>query len=229
MWLFAGNGLWYLISQTDTLTRVVLGLLLTVSLLCWTIFLAKMIILLLKQRQLKKVEKRIKHITSVQDLLVLATESSGTLPGYYLSKTLVSLKALLVVDKIHAMPTMTQRQWEIFQQHAQQTIDDVIMHEESYLAILSTSAAVSPLLGLFGTVWGLIHAFMSIADKQTADIATIAPGIAQALTTTLAGLLVAIPALVMFNVCQMQLRSIEQRLIIIADKVILTGHQLVAD
>ena len=65
--------------------------------------------------------------------------------------------------------------------------------------MLSVSAAVSPLLGLFGTVWGLVHAFVRIGELQTADIATVAPGIAEALITTLAGLMVAIPALVMYH------------------------------
>ena len=84
-------------------------------------------------------------------------------------------------------------------------VDAIVVHEESYLPFLSTSAAVAPLLGLFGTVWGLIHAFMRISEKQVADITTVAPGIAEALVTTLAGLFVAIPALIMFNYLNIQL------------------------
>ena len=64
-------------------------------------------------------------------------------------------------------------------------LDDMIGNEESYLPVLSTSAAISPLLGLFGTVWGLIHSFISISQRGSADIVTVAPGIAEALITTL--------------------------------------------
>ena len=78
--------------------------------------------------------------------------------------------------------------------------------EESYLPFLFTSASVSPLLGLFGTVWGLVHAFIRISEKQSADITTVAPGIAEALITTLAGLLVAVPALVMYHYLIAQIR-----------------------
>ena len=85
------------------------------------------------------------------------------------------------------------------QRYLAQTVDVVMAHEESYVSLLATSAAIAPLLGLFGTVWGLVHAFMSIHELQSADIATVAPGIAEALITTLVGLMLAIPALVMFN------------------------------
>jgi len=81
--------------------------------------------------------------------------------------------------------------------------------EESYLWILSTSAAAATLLGLFGTVWGLIHAFLRISQKQSADIVTVAPGIAEALMTTLVGLIVAIPALILFNYLSVQVRRME--------------------
>jgi biopolymer transport protein ExbB/TolQ len=60
---------------------------------------------------------------------------------------------------------------------------------------------------------------MRISETQIADIATIAPGIAEALITTLAGLIVAIPALIMFNYLQTKTRSLEHSLIILADRV----------
>jgi biopolymer transport protein TolQ len=102
----------------------------------------------------------------------------------------------------------------------------MLLHNEEYLAVLSSSAAVAPLLGLFGTVWGLIHAFIRISETQVADIATIAPGIAEALITTLAGLLVAIPALVMFNYLHTKTRALEQQLITLADRITFIFQQL---
>ena len=93
------------------------------------------------------------------------------------------------------------------------------MHqEELFLPVLSTSAVVSPLLGLFGTVWGLVHAFMGIAQQRSADIAAVAPGIAEALITTLGGLIVAIPALIMFNYVQTRQRMFEFQLVSLADR-----------
>src|SRR5439155_18764244 len=110
--------------------------------------------------------------------------------------------------------------------HIDQTVDSFVEQERQNLPLLATCAGVAPLLGLFGTVWGLVHAFMRISEKQIADIVTVAPGIAEALITTLAGLLVAIPALLMFNYLQVQVRIIEQRLGAMAHKMGVTMQQL---
>jgi biopolymer transport protein TolQ len=63
------------------------------------------------------------------------------------------------------------------------------------MGLLATAASVSPLLGLLGTVWGVMFAFMNIGQTGTASIAAVAPGIAEALLATIAGLVVAIPAM----------------------------------
>ena len=93
-----------------------------------------------------------------------------------------------------------------------------MIESETYLPILGTSAAASPLVGLFGTVWGLIHAFVNISQEKSADIAVVAPGIAEALTTTLAGLIVAIPAMIAFNYFSNELRKQEQQLSHLTDR-----------
>ncbi len=67
------------------------------------------------------------------------------------------------------------------------------------MGLLATAASVSPLLGLLGTVWGVMYSFMNIGQMGTASIAAVAPGIAEALMTTIAGLCVAIPAMAGHN------------------------------
>jgi len=101
----------------------------------------------------------------------------------------------------------------------EQTTAQLVAAEESYISILSMSVSVSPLMGLFGTIWGLIHAFVRIGEFQSADIATVAPGIAEALITTLAGLMVAIPAAIMFNVVTNRLRDFERQMFLLTDAV----------
>ena len=76
------------------------------------------------------------------------------------------------------------------------------------------------MIGLFGTVWGLMHSFMSIAQKHTADIVTVAPGIAEALLTTLAGLMVAIPALIMYHYLTHRVRLLEHDLYKLSDVIV---------
>ena len=89
---------------------------------------------------------------------------------------------------------------------------------DMHIAILKTSAEAAPLLGLLGTIWGLIHSFVRISFERVADIVTVAPGIAEALITTLAGLLVAIPALLFFHILHRKLQVYEQELVVLSER-----------
>jgi len=219
--IFLGNSIWNLVSQADIISKIVLLILLFISILCWTVFLYKLILFSIKKRQVKSVVRALSKATNFNELVGVAATYKDTLPGYFLSKNLTFLKNMLIMDHDSGKAEIKQREWELFQHHMDQNIEEIVYHEQSYLAILSTSAAAAPLLGLFGTVWGLVHAFVRISEKQSADIATVAPGIAEALITTLAGLAVAIPALVMFNYCTSQVRKIDQLFTMLTDKLVL--------
>jgi biopolymer transport protein TolQ len=70
---------------------------------------------------------------------------------------------------------------------------------ESALGFLATTASVSPFIGLFGTVWGIMETFQSIGARGSATLAVVAPGISEALIATAAGLAAAIPAVIFYN------------------------------
>jgi biopolymer transport protein TolQ len=70
---------------------------------------------------------------------------------------------------------------------------------ETHLSFLASVGSVSPYVGLFGTVWGIMHAFNGLASLQQVTLATVAPGIAEALVATAIGLFAAIPAVVAYN------------------------------
>ena len=70
---------------------------------------------------------------------------------------------------------------------------------ETNLSFLASVGSVSPYVGLFGTVWGIMHAFTGLASLQQVTLSTVAPGIAEALVTTAIGLFAAIPAVVAYN------------------------------
>lgn len=70
---------------------------------------------------------------------------------------------------------------------------------EKYLTFLATTGSTAPFVGLFGTVWGIMNAFRSIGTTGSANLATVAPGIAEALIATAVGLFAAIPAVVAYN------------------------------
>ncbi len=70
---------------------------------------------------------------------------------------------------------------------------------EAYVPFLATVGSTSPYVGLFGTVWGIMNAFMALGQMQQATLTTVAPGIAEALIATAMGLFAAIPAVVAYN------------------------------
>ncbi len=70
---------------------------------------------------------------------------------------------------------------------------------QSGLPVLATVGSTAPFVGLFGTVWGIMHAFIGIAASQNTSLAVVAPGIAEALLATALGLLAAIPAVIFYN------------------------------
>jgi biopolymer transport protein TolQ len=78
-------------------------------------------------------------------------------------------------------------------------VQDQISKQEAYLPFLATTGNTTPFIGLFGTVMGIIDAFQEIGKQGTASIAAVAPGVAEALVATAAGLFTAIPAVMAYN------------------------------
>ncbi|OGB97396.1 hypothetical protein A3F06_02740 [candidate division TM6 bacterium RIFCSPHIGHO2_12_FULL_36_22] len=225
MSMLSGVGMTQMLYHSDLMTKAVLLILFIMSVICWTIFLYKLVLWRVKKQQIRKTIAQIKNAENLEDVLHITTKFAHTLPGYFLSKNLSYLKSLLI-NKDQTNPQLQPREWEMLDHMVFQNLDNIVYKEESQIPMLGAAAAISPLLGLFGTVWGLVNAFMDISQKQSADITAVAPGIAQALTTTVAGLLVAIPALVMFYYLTLQLRTIEQRLTILGDRFLWLATRL---
>ncbi|MDF2116574.1 protein TolQ [Roseiarcaceae bacterium H3SJ34-1] len=89
---------------------------------------------------------------------------------------------------------------------------------ESQLLVLASVASAGPFVGLFGTVWGIMTAFRSIAASKNTSLAVVAPGIAEALFATAIGLFAAIPALVFYNILQGRVARSQARLESFADE-----------
>jgi biopolymer transport protein TolQ len=92
---------------------------------------------------------------------------------------------------------------------------------EQGLPLLASIGSVSPYIGLFGTVWGIMNAFMGLSQVQQATLATVAPGIAEALIATAIGLFAAIPAVLAFNRYSAKSEAIYQQRVLFAEE--LTG------
>ena len=77
---------------------------------------------------------------------------------------------------------------------------------------LATTGNTAPFIGLFGTVWGIMHSFAGIGQRGSASLAVVAPGISEALVATAAGLAAAIPAVIAFNFFMNKIRIVETEL-----------------
>lgn len=212
---FFAHPLWGLMMQADAVSAIIVLLLLCMSIVSWSIFFYKLVLLYIKKKHMRDAVFAMQYIRT-WDELAAALLHPETMPGHFLTYNMQCVSSLMDMRK--QIGDASINCWQQLQEGIYHKVDDLVFREEQLLWVLSTSAGASTLLGLFGTVWGLIHAFLNISQKQTADIVVVAPGIAQALLTTLAGLIVAIPALIMFNYLHMQVRNIEQQLLLLAQR-----------
>lgn len=213
---------WQLILQSDWVCRLILLGLFAASVFCVAIIIYKIMIFHKHLKDLKTLLNRIKNTNKFQDLISISKDFPDGIGGKLLHSTLSELKLILEKhtknNQFNTTKAISNEEIEILEQSIQQEIATIIEEEESYISVLASFSAVSPLIGLFGTIWGLIHSFIDIAQEKSADIATVAPGLAEALTTTLAGLIVAIPALFAYHYLTRQLHKIEFSLFEIGDR-----------
>lgn len=208
-------GVWDIISSTDWLTKVILLVLLGMSVVSWALSFYKKMLISSKIKSLKQAQTLLQNVKGIDDLFARTGVIQDTFAGELILSFLVDFKKLLKMHEA-GMGTFSDRDWGLLQDSVNQRIDEALVYEESLLPILQTNAQAAPLIGLFGTVWGLIHAFMGIAQQKSADISAVAPGIAEALITTLGGLVIAIPALVMYNYLATEVRRLEDEIVRVA-------------
>ncbi|MHA6495094.1 protein TolQ [Pseudomonas borbori] len=187
---------WSLISDASLLVQAVMLTLLLASLLSWYLIIQRGAALRRNERQLKDFQLRFR---SGHDLAQLYREGSDGLDedaglqrifqaGYH---EFVQLKrepgiaGELVIDGVERSLLVA--------------ISEQEERLEKGLPFLATVGSVSPYIGLFGTVWGIMNSFIGLSQVQQATLSTVAPGIAEALIATAIGLFAAIPAVIAYN------------------------------
>ncbi len=216
MYTMVGNSVWELVKASDGATIAILLVLLCMSLICWSVFFYKLMVINNHEKTLQQASANLGQIKSFDGFISFAAQFKDTLPGALFNKVITAVTTLLHTPFM-IKNELNERDFELYSLVMDKTLDETMQEQQEYMGILLVTAAVSPLLGLFGTVWGLIHAFLRISEKQSADIVTVAPGVAEALITTLAGLLVAIPAVMMFHYLQIRLRKLDFQLSSLTD------------
>ncbi len=116
----------------------------------------------------------------------------------------------LLMGRGEASPSaaLSKREIKLVESTCDHALDDEILRVGGSMTVIATVVALSPMLGLLGTVWGVLDAFADMGTAGSANLATIAPAIASALVTTVVGLLVAIPGTICFNALDSVIRDI---------------------
>lgn len=218
---------WHLMMQTDWMCKLILLGLFALSVYCIAITALKYMMLRKQKALMQEFLLHFKQIRTLQELINLYKAEPESLGGKLVGRLLTEVQRMQSSGEglgSGMIPVATHKR-DYLEILVNQHIGTLMLEEERYLPLLGTSAAVSPLIGLFGTIWGLIHAFLDISKEKSADIATVAPGIAEALITTLAGLVVAIPAMIAFHYFSHELRRIESQLLDIGEMLLILTVQ----
>lgn len=190
--------LWGLFLQADFVVKTVMVMLLAASIWCWTIIFDKLLRIRKLDRHAQQFEEAFWSGGSLEDLY----DRIGPRPADPMSAVFVSAmrewrrstsKGLTATDQVRA--SLQQRIDRVMQV----TVAREMEHLERYMTFLANVGSTAPFIGLFGTVWGIMNSFSSIAASKNTSLAVVAPGIAEALFATALGLVAAIPAVIAYN------------------------------
>jgi biopolymer transport protein TolQ len=209
--VFAESGFWGMISAATIVVKLVLVLLILMSLISWTIIFYKFIVL----RAAKKRAARELRSFIGADNLAMAIQLLKQNPDSNLyevgSQGLAELKRLERSQLPNAARMRTAM--DNLRRVLRSAVNDEMSKLSSNLGFLATCSNAAPFIGLFGTVWGIMNSFHSIGLQKSAALATVAPGISEALVATAIGLAVAIPATVAYNFFLGMLTRVESELV----------------
>ena len=181
--------------------RIIVLLLFAISVIAWTVIIIKFRAIRKAERTSKQFLRIFRNSSSenVFNLSIKSTEEHKFSPVFQVYKQ--------GCEKVNSIgENITASDLKYVEKTLLSSVSDSFFKLERFLGFLATTAGVSPFIGLLGTVWGILNVFLQVSLQGTASIGTVAPGVAEALITTVAGLIVAIPALVAYNFFSNQLR-----------------------
>ena len=184
--------------RADFVVKSVIIILILASLYSWTIIVAKLI----RIKQLKKLEKEFEEIfwsgNSFEDLYETLNFNKHDPKSRIFCAAIAEWKKSKF-DTLNDSPSNINSLKDRMQRSMSVTFNKESEIVEKNLTFLATAGSTAPFVGLFGTVWGIMNSFKSIAVAQNTNLSVVAPGIAEALFATALGLFVAIPAVVAYN------------------------------
>ncbi|CCJ51174.1 protein TolQ [Bordetella parapertussis] len=186
-----------LISHASVPVQLIMLLLLGISIMSWTYIFAKRLAIKQAHQQTRRFEDDFwsgGDLAMLQQAVATRRDEQGALARIFDAGMTEFLKArrTSAAGDVNAVLDGPRRAMRAAYQREMDSL-------ESHLNFLASAGSVSPYIGLLGTVWGIMHAFIGLSNMQQATLAAVAPGIAEALIATAIGLFAAIPAVVAYN------------------------------
>ena len=181
--------------RADLVVKLVILILFAASIFSWTIIIHKIRLF----RSLNKLTKSFEEIFwSGKSLKSISLDAAD------ISDSPIRSVFLDAIEEVEKSKTISNRNYENVSKRIERVMDASIDLETEKLSesfsYLATIGSTTPFIGLFGTVWGIMNSFQSIAISRNTSLAVVAPGIAEALFATALGLLAAIPAVIAYNI-----------------------------
>ncbi|MAD14311.1 MAG: protein TolQ [Pelagibacteraceae bacterium] len=195
---------WTLFTRADFIVKSVIIILILASVYSWALIFEKYKVFKKINKSTEEFEQDFinsKSIKTLYEKTDLDTEDPMTI-------VFKSGAKYLVENKSQSQNVLNEKVKSVMDV----TIDKEVEKYENKLTFLATVGSVAPFIGLFGTVWGIMNSFQSIAISRNTSLAIVAPGIAEALFATALGLLAAIPAVVAYNKFTSNSRKYTQKL-----------------
>ncbi len=201
---FVGGEIVDLISQTGAVAKTVLGILLVFSVLSWAVILSKWKVIKRARAQSERFVRAFRKAQRLQDIVSVADQfRPSPLVGVFEGAVAEFKRQMGTTGTVHN-PMAIQRAMQI-------ASSEEITRLERNVPWLAITGAVTPFIGLFGTVWGIIDAFHGLGTAGAATLRAVAPGISEALITTAMGLAAAIPAVIAYNLIIGSIREMASR------------------
>lgn len=201
---FVGSEIVDLVLQTGAVAKAALLLLLAFSVLSWAVILSKWRLISRAHVQGGRFLRAFRKAQRIQDIIAVSSQfRPSPLVGVFDGAVAEFRRQMGATGSI-GNSTAIQRAMQI-------SSSEEITRFERNLPWLAITAAVTPFIGLFGTVWGIIDAFHGLGTAGAATLRAVAPGISEALITTAAGLAAAIPAVIAYNLILGSIRELATR------------------
>jgi len=203
--------IWDLIINADWVVQFIILILLAASVWSWTIIIAKSARLKALNKDIQKFEDAFWSGNSLEQLY----ESMAKRNLNPMSSIFMATMKEWQRPKTRATVSLTNRLQRIITVSINRELDSL----EKNMTFLASTGSTAPFIGLFGTVWGIMNSFQSIAGSQSTNLAVVAPGIAEALFATAIGLVAAIPAVLAYNKINSQINRFSARLESFSDEL----------